>query len=100
MAQQTAVPAGPRRMVERGRYYEDFRVGDVYRHHWGRTLTDGEAQLFATATRKAVLLYFNKLHAENLGHAAPQMHPPLVMNIVGGKRVGDRSAQALPHLGH
>ncbi|TMB10892.1 MAG: MaoC family dehydratase, partial [Deltaproteobacteria bacterium] len=30
-------PASSRRIVERGRYYEDFNVGDVYRHHWGRT---------------------------------------------------------------
>src|SRR2546429_1981051 len=63
-----SVPDGPRKVVERGRYYEDFKVGDVYPHHWGRTVTDGEAQLFATATMNAVPLYFNKLHAQALGH--------------------------------
>src|SRR5712691_6896347 len=84
-----------RRVIERGRYYEDFKVGDVYRHHWGRTLTDGEAQLFATATMNAVPLYFNKLHAQALGHEAPPVHPLLVMNVVFGMTVEDLSEQAL-----
>src|SRR5581483_10638505 len=84
MAQQNAVPEGPRRTVERGRYYEDFKVGDVYPHHWGRTITDGEAQLFATATMNAVPLYFNRLHAQALGHHTPPVHPLLVMNVVFG----------------
>ncbi|HEY4769054.1 MAG TPA: MaoC family dehydratase [Myxococcales bacterium] len=101
MAQQAAVPdPGPRRVVERGRYYEDFNLGDVYRHHWGRTLTDGEAQLFATATMNAVPLYFNKLHAQALGHRLPPVHPLLVMNVVFGMTVEDLSEQAIAHLGY
>ena len=92
--------AETRRTVERGRYYEDFKVGDLYRHHWGRTLTDGEAQLFATATMNAVPLYFNKLHAQALGHPAPPVHPLLVMNVVFGMTVEDLSEQAIAHLGY
>ena len=95
-----SVPDGPRKIVERGRYYEDFKVGDVYRHHWGRTVTDGEAQLFATATMNAVPLYFNKLHAQALGHPGPPVHPLLVMNVVFGMTVEDLSEQALAHLGY
>ena len=100
MAQHTAVPEGPRRTVERGRYYEDFKVGDVYPHHWGRTITDGEAQLFATATMNAVPLYFNRLHAQALGHHTPPVHPLLVMNVVFGMTVEDLSEQAIAHLGY
>jgi len=77
-----------------------FNVGDVYRHHWGRTLTDGEAQLFATATMNAVPLYFNKLHAQALGHHTPPVHPLLVMNVVFGMTVEDLSEQAIAHLGY
>jgi len=87
-------------MVERGRYYEDFNVGDVYRHHWGRTLTEGEARLFATATMSAVPLYFNVLHAQALGHESPPVHPLLVMNVVFGMTVEDLSEQAIAHLGY
>ncbi|MFL5445973.1 MAG: hypothetical protein ACJ78W_15770, partial [Myxococcales bacterium] len=78
MPEQASAPVGPRRVVERGRYYEDFEMGAVYAHHWGRTLSEGECQLFATATMNAVPLYFNKLHAERLGHPAVPAHPLLV----------------------
>jgi len=88
------------RTVERGRYYEDFTVGEVYRHHWGRTLTDGECQLFATWTMNAVPLYFNRVHAQALGHPTTPAHPLFVMNVVFGLSVEDLSEQALAHLGY
>jgi len=100
MPDAKTAPDGQRRLVQRGRYYEDFQVGDVYRHHWGRTLTDGECQLFATATMNAVPLYFNRLHAGRLGHPAVPAHPLLVMNVVFGMSVEDLSEQALAHLGY
>jgi itaconyl-CoA hydratase len=92
--------AGPRRTFTRGRYYEDFKVGDLYRHHWGRTLTAAESQLFATATMNAVPLYFNRLHAQALGHEEIPLHPLLVMNTVFGMTVEDLSEQAIAHLGY
>jgi itaconyl-CoA hydratase len=97
---QDEVPQGQRRKITRGRYYEDFTVGDVYRHHWGRTLTAAESQLFATATMNAVPLYFNKLHAQALGHEEVPLHPLLVMNTVFGMTVEDLSEQAIAHLGY
>jgi len=100
MAEVRSVPEGPRRLVTRGRYYEDFQVGEVYRHHWGRTLTQGECQLFATGTMNAVPLYFNEVFAKSLGHPTVPAHPLLVMNVVFGMTVEDLSEQALAHLGY
>jgi len=100
MAQANPEASGNRRTFERGRYYEDFKVGDVYHHHWGRTIEAAESQLFATATMNAVPLYFNRLHAQALGHASPPVHPLLVMNVVFGMTVEDLSEQALAHLGY
>lgn len=91
---------GERRMTKVGRYYEDFRVGDTYRHHWGRTLTDGEAALFTTWTQNANPLYFNRVYAQALGHPACPVNPLLVMNVVFGLTVEDLSEQALAHLGY
>src|SRR6201990_233 len=96
----TETPKGPRKTFTRGRYYEDFTVGDLYRHHWGRTLTSAESQLFATATMNAVPLYFNRLHAQALGHEEVPLHPLLVMNTVFGMTVEDLSEQAIAHLGY
>src|SRR5207244_3899575 len=84
----------------RGRHYEDLLDGDVYRHHWGRTLTQGECQLFATGTMNAVPLYFNDLFARKLGHPQVPAHRLLVMNVVFGMTVEDLSEQALAHLGY
>src|SRR2546423_11208219 len=93
--------AMPERKIRRtGRYYEDFNVGDTYHHHWGRTLTEGECQLFTTWTMNANPLYFNKEYARKLGHPAPPANPLLVMNVVFGMTVEDLSEQALAHLGY
>src|SRR2546423_7158570 len=91
----------PERKIRRtGRYYEDFNVGDAYRHHWGRTLTEGECQLFTTSTMNANPLYFNREYARALGHPACPVNPLLVMNVVFGMTVEDLSEQALAHLGY
>lgn len=89
-----------RRVVQYGRYYEDFQVGDVYRHHWGRTLTEGECALFTTWTMNANPLYFNKVYAQAHGHREMPVNPLFVMNVVFGLSVEDLSEQALAHLGY
>ncbi|MHB8419764.1 MAG: MaoC family dehydratase [Myxococcales bacterium] len=84
----------------RGRYYEDFELGARYRHHWGRTLTEGEASLFATWTMNANPLYFNRVYAQSLGHPTTPVSPLFAMNVVFGLSVEDLSEQALAHLGY
>ncbi|ELZ31298.1 enoyl-CoA hydratase II 4, partial [Halogeometricum pallidum JCM 14848] len=41
-----------RRLVEgwQGRYFEDFRVGDVYKHPYGRTVTETDNVWFTNLT--------------------------------------------------
>jgi acyl dehydratase len=89
-----------RKVVRYGRYFEDFQVGDTYRHHWGRSLTDGECSLFATWTMNVSPLHFNKVYARSLGHPDTPAHPLFVMNVVFGMSVEDLSEQALAHLGY
>jgi acyl dehydratase len=94
-------PAMPnRRVVRRGRFLEDFQVGDLYRHHWGRTLTAGEATLFTTWTMNANPLYFNRAWARRQGLKESPVNPLLAMNVVFGLSVEDLSEQALAHLGY
>jgi acyl dehydratase len=89
-----------RRVVEYGRYFEAFEVGATYRHHWGRTVGEGECSLFTTWTMNANPLYFNKVYARALGHPDTPVNPLLVMNVVFGMTVEDLSEQALAHLGY
>ena len=36
------------RKIERGHYFEDFEVGRVFKHHWGRTINEGDNSLFTS----------------------------------------------------
>src|SRR5207302_1720689 len=36
-------------LVQKGHQFEEFTVGRVFEHHWGRTITDGDNALFSTA---------------------------------------------------
>jgi len=91
---------GSRKIIQYGRFYEDFEPGAHLDHHWGRTLTQAEAQLFATWTMNASPLYFNEVYARSLGHPTTPVPPLLVMNTVFGMTVEDLSEQAIAHLGY
>ena len=51
----------------RGRYYEDFEVGDVYRHRLGRTVTETDNTLFTMLTLNTNPIHFD----ENLAAKTP-----------------------------
>ena len=86
-------------LVERGRQYEDFADGNTYEHHWGRTITDGDATLFAALTLSYNPLYFNAERARGEGHPDLVVHPMLALCTVVGLSVEDLSEAGGPFLG-
>ena len=38
------------RHLAKGHLFEDFSIGQVFEHHWGRTLSQAENALFSTLT--------------------------------------------------
>lgn len=88
-----------RKTFQRGRFFEDFEVGAVYKHHWGRTLTYGENSLFSTWTMNMNPVHFNKEYARSLGFETTPCNPMLVLNVVIGMSVEDVSELALSSLG-
>lgn len=76
--------AVPRR---RGRSFHDFEVGEVIRHHWGRTVTEADAIAFCHLTLAYNPLYFNREYAQALGHPDIVVCPQLVFNVVLGLTV-------------
>src|SRR5215469_13320777 len=56
------------RKIERGHYFEDFEVGHLFQHHWGRTITDGDNSFFSSVTMNANPAYFNREYARSLGY--------------------------------
>jgi itaconyl-CoA hydratase len=75
----------------KGNHYEDFELGHVYHHHWGRTLNDGDNSLFSTLTLSFNPLYFNAEYAAAHGHGSVVLNPMLVFLTVFGLSVEDLS---------
>jgi acyl dehydratase len=83
----------------KGRLYEDFHVGQIFEHHWGRTILDSDAALFTTLTLSFNPLYFNRAYAKAHGHPDVVVNPQLVFNVVLGLSVEDCSEIGGPFLG-
>lgn len=83
----------------RGNRFEDFTVGRVFRHHWGRTLTAGDNTLFTTLTLHYNPLYTNVDYARAHSYADLVVCPLLLFNTVFGLTVEDLSEGGGPFLG-
>src|SRR5438552_18255215 len=86
-------------LVRKGRAFEDFHPGQVFEHHWGRTLTEADNVLFTTATLAFTPFYFNAEYARAHGHPDVVVHPLLVLCTVVGLSVEDLSEAGGPFLG-
>tara|TARA_B100000686_G_C16261559_1_gene699523 strand:+ start:172 stop:669 length:498 start_codon:yes stop_codon:yes gene_type:complete len=87
------------RLSPKGNRFEDMKVGRVFEHHWGRTLSAGDNALFTTQTLSFCPLYFNEPYARSLGHPTTVVNPLLVFNTVFGLTVEDLSEGGGPFLG-
>jgi acyl dehydratase len=79
------------RKIPKGHLYDDFQLGQVFQHHWGRTLNEGDNTLFSTLTLSYNPLYFNAAYARAHGHRQIVVNPMLVFTTVFGLSVEDLS---------
>ena len=77
--------------LPKGHLFEDFTLGQVFQHHWGRTLNEGDNTLFSTLTLSYNPLYFNQPYAREHGHRTIVVNPMLVFATVFGLSVEDLS---------
>ena len=82
-----------------GHGFEQFRPGEVFEHHWGKTVTAGDASLFAAVTHAYNPIYLNAEAARADGHPDVVVSPMLVVCIVVGLSVEDLSEAGGPFLG-
>jgi acyl dehydratase len=87
------------KLWRRGNQYEDFEVGQTFDHHWGRTMTAGDATLFAATALRYCPLYVNAEYAKEAGHKDLVVDPLLVLATVIGLSVEDLSEAGGPFLG-
>lgn len=83
----------------RGRGFDEMRVGQVFEHHWGRTLTEADNVSFSTMTMHFNPLYFNAEYAKAHRHPGIVINPMLVFLTVFGMSVEDLSEAGGAFLG-
>jgi itaconyl-CoA hydratase len=92
-AEQAAAPK-----TWRGRYYEDFDVGDVFRSRFGRTLTETENIWFTCLTLNTNQVHFNVPFAERTRFGRPLVNSTFTLAVVTGMTVPDTSENAAANL--
>lgn len=81
-----------------GRYYEEFTVGDVYKHWPGRTITEMDDTLFCMLTMNHNPLHIDARYAEHTEHGQRLVVGPLVFSLAVGMSVPDVSGKCIANL--
>jgi len=91
---------GPNRYRESfGRCFEDFRVGDVYEHRPGRTISEADNTWFTLLTMNTHPAHFDAAYAAKTEFGRPLVNSCLTLAIVTGMSVSDLSQKAVANLG-
>src|SRR5881396_3073267 len=82
-----------------GRCYEDFQVGDVYRHRLGRTITSADNIWFSLLTMNQNPVHVDQHYSEQTEFGKPLVNSCLTLALVTGLSVADVSQNAVANLG-
>lgn len=82
-----------------GRFYEDFEVGDVYRHPLGRTITEADNAWFTLLTLNTNQIHFNRHHTAKTEFGRNLVNSCFTLSLVTGMSVIDTSFHAMANLG-
>lgn len=82
-----------------GRYYEDFEIGDVYQHPYGRTVTETDNIWFTNLTLNTNASHFNTEYAKETEFGKPLVNSAFTLALVTGMSVIDVSENAYANLG-
>jgi 2-methylfumaryl-CoA hydratase len=83
-----------------GNYFEDFSVGQVLAHATPRTLTTGDAALYAALYGPRFAVQSSDVFAKAIGYPRAPLDDLLVFHTVFGKTVPDISLNAVANLGY
>lgn len=82
-----------------GRFYDDFEVGDTYRHPLGRTITETDNIWFTLLTCNTNMTHFNADYAGRTDFGQYLVNSALTLSLVSGLSVTDISENAVANLG-
>ena len=83
----------------KGRFYEDFDVGDIYHHPLGRTITSADNIWFTLLTQNTAAIHFDHNYALATEFGKPLVNSALTLALVTGQSVVDVSQNVLANLG-
>ncbi len=78
-----------------GRFYEDFEVGDIYRHAIGRTITQADNIWFTLLTVNTNPIHFDQVYAAQTEFQRPLVDSTFTLALVTGLSVADLSRNAV-----
>ena len=83
----------------RGRFFEDFDVGDVYEHPLGRTVTTTDNAWFTLLTQNTAPIHFDHNYAAQTEFGRPLVDSTFTLALVTGQSVTDVSQNVFANLG-
>ena len=83
----------------RGRFFEDFTVGDVYQHALGRTILPTDNAWFTLLTQNTNPQHFDHHYAAQTEFGRPLVDSTFTLALVTGQSVTDVSQNAFANLG-
>jgi acyl dehydratase len=86
--------------IQFGRYLEDFEPGDVYLHQPGKTITEGDNNLFCLLTMNHHPVHLDIEYAGKGHHGKILVVGTLVFSLVVGMTVRDVSGKAIANLAY
>jgi len=81
-----------------GKYFEDYKAGDIYKHWPGKTITEGDNNLFTLLIMNHNPLHIDKKYCEGTQHGQILVVGTLVFSLVAGMSVSDISGKAIANL--
>lgn len=82
---------GAQKQGWRGRFLEDFEIGDVYRCRYGRTVTEADNIQFTLLTNNTNQIHFNRDYGARTSWGKCLVNSALTLSIVAGMGVADVS---------
>ena len=83
-----------------GRYFEDFAVGDVYKHPYGRTVTEADNVWITNLSMNLNPMHFNEPYAAETEFGERLVNGLVVISLAVGMSVIDISMNATANLGY
>ncbi len=83
---------------EFGRFFEEFTVGDLYKHQPGKTILESDNNLFCLLTMNHHPVHLDAEYAKSAQHGKVLVVGTFVFSLVVGLTVNDVSGRAIANL--